>query len=164
MTLKEPFIFESLAVFKQISEADFDGKTKIYADPEFRAMFKAKTGISSAGRFADRWERSWVSHYPGRPELEESNLAYLSRQIAREKLKAEQYVTKRKEENATRIAQGLAPLPEENINRLFKIPPEPSRLESMLLLGQIDGFSKSLASASSSGLVTMYAAKASSEV
>ena len=35
MTLKEPFIFESLSVFKQISEADFEGKTKIYADPEF---------------------------------------------------------------------------------------------------------------------------------
>lgn len=97
-------------------------------------------------------------------KLEESNLAYLSRQIAREKLKAEQYVAKRREENATRRAQGLAPLPEENISRLFKIPPEPSRLESMLLLGQIDGFAKSLASGSSSGLVTMYAAKASSEV
>jgi len=97
-------------------------------------------------------------------KVEESNLAYLSRQIARERLKADQYITKRREENAARIAQGLAPLPEENINRLFKIPPEPSRLESMLLLGQIDGFAKSLASASSSGLVTMYAAKASSEV
>ena len=80
MTLKEPFIFESLAVFKQISEADFAGKTKIYSDPEFRAMFKAKTGINSAGRFADRWERSWVSHYPGHPELEESNLAELARE------------------------------------------------------------------------------------
>jgi translation initiation factor 3 subunit H len=97
-------------------------------------------------------------------KLEESNLAYLSRQIAREKLKVDQYVGKRREENAIRVAQGLAPLPEENVNRLFKVPPEPSRLESMLLLGQIDGFSKSLASASSTGLVTMYAAKASSEV
>jgi translation initiation factor 3 subunit H len=97
-------------------------------------------------------------------KLEESNLAYLSRQIARERLKADQYVGKRREENATRVAQGLAPLPEENVNRLFKIPPEPSRLESMLLLGQVDGFAKSLASASSSGFVTMYAAKASSDV
>jgi N-acyl-D-amino-acid deacylase len=79
MTLKEPFIFESLSVFKQISEADFDGKTRIYADPEFRAMFKSKMGINSAGRFADRWERSWVSYYPGHPELEESNLAELAR-------------------------------------------------------------------------------------
>jgi len=79
MTLKEPFIFESLSVFKQISAADFEGKQKIYADPEFRAVFKSKTGINSAGRFADRWERSWVSYYPGHPELEESNLAELAR-------------------------------------------------------------------------------------
>ena len=80
MTLKEPFIFESLSVFKQISAADFDGKMKSYADPAFRAVFKEKTGINSAGRFADRWERSWVSYYPGHPELEESNLAELARQ------------------------------------------------------------------------------------
>src|SRR5581483_7226390 len=79
MTLKEPFIFESLSVFKQISAADFEGKMKIYSDPEFRAVFKSKTGINSAGRFADRWERSWVSYYPGHPELEESNLAELAR-------------------------------------------------------------------------------------
>ena len=53
---------------------------KTYADPAFRAVFKEKTGINSAGRFADRWERSWVSYYPGHPELEESNLAELARQ------------------------------------------------------------------------------------
>ncbi|HZO80203.1 MAG TPA: amidohydrolase family protein [Candidatus Binataceae bacterium] len=79
MTLKEPFIFESMSLFKQISAADFDGKMRVYADPEFRAAFKAKIGINSQGRFADRWERSWVSYYPGRPELEESNLAELAR-------------------------------------------------------------------------------------
>lgn len=97
-------------------------------------------------------------------KTEEGNLAYLTRQIAREKSKADTYVAKRKEENAARVAQGLAPLPEENVNRLFKIPPEPSRLESMLLLGQMDGYSQSLAATSSIGLVTMYAAKASSGI
>jgi len=88
----------------------------------------------------------------------------LTRQIAREKSKADAYVSKRKEENAARVGQGLAPLPEENVNRLFKIPPEPSRLESMLLLGQMDGYSQSLGATSSTGLVTMYAAKASSGI
>lgn len=97
-------------------------------------------------------------------KTEEGNLAYLSRQIAREKTRADSYVAKRKEENAMRVAQGLAPLPEENVSRLFKIPPEPSRLESMLLLGQMDGFSQSLAVTSSTGLVTMYAAKASAGI
>lgn len=95
---------------------------------------------------------------------EEGNLAYLSRQIAREKARADSYVTKRKEENVTRVAQGLAPLPEEDVGRLFKIPSEPSRLESMLLLGQIDAYAQSLSGAASTGLVKMYSAKASSGI
>jgi len=93
---------------------------------------------------------------------EEGNLSYLSRQIARERAKAESYVTKRKEENQARVAQGLAPLPEDDVSRLFKIPPEPSRLESLLLLGQIDAYSKSLAVTASTGLVKMYAVNAGS--
>jgi translation initiation factor 3 subunit H len=60
------------------------------------------------------------------------------------------------------VAQGLAPLPEEDINRLFKVPPEPSRLESMLFLGQIDSYAKSLEGSASAGLVKMYAARANS--
>ncbi|PPQ64402.1 hypothetical protein CVT26_002109 [Gymnopilus dilepis] len=85
---------------------------------------------------------------------EENNLSYLSRQIAREKAKAENYIAKRKEENQARVAQGLAPLPEEDVSRLFKIPPEPSRLESLLLLGQLDGYGKSLESVASTGLMS----------
>ncbi|KAI0673504.1 hypothetical protein C8Q78DRAFT_1017515 [Trametes maxima] len=92
-------------------------------------------------------------------KTEEGNLAYLQRQIAREKAKADSYVAKRKEENASRVAAGLAPLPEEDVSRLFKIPPEPSRLESMLLLGRIDAFGKSLEETASTGLAKMYAAK-----
>ena len=93
---------------------------------------------------------------------EEGNLSYLTRQIARERAKAENYVIKRKEENQARVAQGLAPLPEDDVSRLFKIPPEPSRLESLLLLGQIDAYSKSLAVTASAGLVKMYAVNAGS--
>ncbi|THH30075.1 hypothetical protein EUX98_g4102 [Antrodiella citrinella] len=93
-------------------------------------------------------------------KTEEGNLGYLQRQIAREKARAEGYVMKRKEENATRVAQGLAPLPEEDVSRLFKIPPEPSRLESMLLLGRIGAYAKSVEETSSAGLVKMYATKA----
>lgn len=91
---------------------------------------------------------------------EEGNLSYLSRQIARERAKAENYVMKRKEENQSRVAQGLAPLPEEDVSRLFKIPAEPNRLESLLLLGQIDAYARSLALTATTGLVKMYAANA----
>ncbi|KAJ7070942.1 translation initiation factor 3 subunit 3 [Mycena amicta] len=90
---------------------------------------------------------------------EEGNVAFLQRQIARERLKADNYIAKRKEENLARVAQDLAPLPEEDVTRLFKIPPEPSRLESMLLLGQIDAYAKSLESTASSGLIKMYSVR-----
>jgi len=96
-------------------------------------------------------------------KLEEGNLAYHTRQIAREKTRAEAFVTKRKEENANRAAQGLAPLPEEDISRIFKIPPEPSRLESMLLLGQVDAYAKTLEGTSSLSLVKMYSARAGTD-
>jgi translation initiation factor 3 subunit H len=90
---------------------------------------------------------------------EEGNIAYVTRQIARERGRADSYIAKRKEENQARVSQGLAPLPEEDVTRLFKIPGEPSRLESMLLLGQMDAYGKSLGSAAGTGLVRMYAAK-----
>ena len=46
--------------------------------------------------------------------------------------------------------------------RLFKIPNEPSRLESMLLLGQLDALAKSLGQTSATSLVKLYGATAGS--
>jgi translation initiation factor 3 subunit H len=93
---------------------------------------------------------------------EENNLAYLSRQIARERVKADAHVAKRKEENALRASQGLPALPEDDVNRLFKIPPEPSRMESVLLLGQIDAVAQDLDGLVAAEMVKMYAARAGS--
>ncbi|KAJ8084091.1 hypothetical protein AAF712_000969 [Marasmius tenuissimus] len=93
---------------------------------------------------------------------EEGNIGYITRVIAREKAKAEAHMAKRKEENADRISKGLAPLPEEDAYRLFKIPNEPSRLESMLLLGQLDALAKSLGQTSATSLVKLYGATAGS--
>ncbi|KAG8903847.1 hypothetical protein FRB99_002662 [Tulasnella sp. 403] len=93
---------------------------------------------------------------------EENNITYLSRQIAREKAKAEAHIAKRKEENAARVAQGLAPLPEEDVSRLFKAPPEPSRIESVLLLGQVDAVGRELEGLTSTEMLKMYAARAGS--
>lgn len=91
---------------------------------------------------------------------EEGTLAFLMRNIARDRNRANEHIQKRKDENALRVSQGLAPLPEEDISRLFRIQPEPSRLKSMLLLGQIDAYSTSLATSASEGLVKMYGANA----
>ncbi|KAI3622551.1 eukaryotic translation initiation factor 3 subunit [Moniliophthora roreri] len=93
---------------------------------------------------------------------EEGNIGYVTRVIAREKAKAEAYIAKRKEENAERVSKGLAPLPEEDVNRMFKIPAEPSRLESMLLLGHFDALAKSLGETSGTSLVKLYGATAGS--
>lgn len=96
--------------------------------------------------------------------VEDGNVSYVMRQIARERVKADNYIAKRQEENQARIAQGLAPLPEEDVTRLFKIPAEPPRLQSQLLLGQIDVCAKSLGDAANTRLVKMYAAKASAGI
>ena len=52
----------------------------------------------------------------------------------------------------------MPPLPEEDISRLFKIPSEPSRLESMLLLGQVDASARTVEGVTSAALVKIYAA------
>jgi len=89
---------------------------------------------------------------------EEQNVGYVTRQIARERGRAEAYVQKRKEENAHRVSQGLAPLPEEDVSRMFKIPSEPSRLESVLLLSQLDGITGRMASGGAGlDMVKLYA-------
>ena len=68
---------------------------------------------------------------------EQGNLQYFQRQLAREQSKIASWQAKRKAENATRVAVGQAPLPEDEWMKLFKLPTEPSRLESLLISGQI---------------------------
>lgn len=44
------------------------------------------------------------------------------------------------QENQQRISKGDAPLPDEDINKIFKPIPTPARLDSLLLAGQIDNY------------------------
>lgn len=71
-----------------------------------------------------------------------NNFQYYQRQLAREQTKVTAWKTKRAAENATRVAQKLAPLPEDEWERLFKLPTEPSRLEGMLNARQVDQYSR----------------------
>jgi N-acyl-D-amino-acid deacylase len=69
----EPFIFESMSVFRPVSAADLAGKKRLYADPEFRRAFKEsfdrpRTGAVFAGA---SWARTWISWCPADPALEE---------------------------------------------------------------------------------------------
>ncbi len=53
---KAPFVFESAKIFKEVSEADFEGRKTIYADAEFREKFKqmlTKPGNTLGSGFAE---------------------------------------------------------------------------------------------------------------
>jgi translation initiation factor 3 subunit H len=86
-------------------------------------------------------------------------VGYQSRQLARERGRAEAYLARKKAENAQREAQGMPPLPIEDINKLFKLPQEPSRLDSTMLLGQLDDATKKLGEISALAAVQLYAAR-----
>ncbi|KAL2259882.1 hypothetical protein VTK26DRAFT_6294 [Humicola hyalothermophila] len=73
-----------------------------------------------------------------------NNHQYYQRQLAREQFKITQWQAKRKAENAARIAAKQQPLPEDEWQRLFKLPQEPSRLEGMLNARQVDQYSKQM--------------------
>ena len=77
------------------------------------------------------------SHY-----TELNNHQYHQRQMAREQAKITAWQTKRKAENAARAAAKQAPLPEDEWQRIFKLPQEPSRLEGMLNAKQVEQYSK----------------------
>jgi N-acyl-D-aspartate/D-glutamate deacylase len=65
---KAPFPFESLSIFKPVSEADFEGRKRVYADPEFRAAFRER---SSEGVLTGRWSDMLITECPGQPELDD---------------------------------------------------------------------------------------------
>jgi len=71
-----------------------------------------------------------------------NNHQYYQRQLGREQQKISAWQAKRKAENVTRVAAKQQPLPEDEWQRLFKLPQEPSRLEGMLNARQVEQYSK----------------------
>jgi N-acyl-D-aspartate/D-glutamate deacylase len=72
MSWKAPFIYEALRCFEPVSKADLTGRKEVYADPAWRADFKAKAG--NGGKIGDRWARTEISYYPLDPDLEGANV------------------------------------------------------------------------------------------
>lgn len=70
---------------------------------------------------------------------DQGNYNWYQRQLAREKLKIQQWQHKRKLENTSLAAAGKPTL-SEDWQTQFKLPAEPSRLESLLVSGQIDKY------------------------
>uniref|UniRef100_A0A7M5X1J2 Eukaryotic translation initiation factor 3 subunit H n=2 Tax=Clytia hemisphaerica TaxID=252671 RepID=A0A7M5X1J2_9CNID len=59
------------------------------------------------------------------------------RNVARQQQQIENYKQKRQHENDARKARGEAPLPEEDVNKIFRPNLPPNRLEHLLSTGQI---------------------------
>ncbi|KAF9971816.1 hypothetical protein BGZ73_005146 [Actinomortierella ambigua] len=75
---------------------------------------------------------------------EQGNYAYWQRSVERENKKKAAYLANRKAENARRQQLGQQPLPNEDVDALFKFPTEPSRLDHLLITGQIDNYCKQI--------------------
>ena len=71
-----------------------------------------------------------------------NNYQYYQRSLAREQAKITAWQQKRKAENAARTASKQSLLPEDEWQRLFKLPQEPSRLETLLNSRQVEQYSR----------------------
>ncbi|KAE9989784.1 hypothetical protein EG327_002251 [Venturia inaequalis] len=71
-----------------------------------------------------------------------NNHQYYQRSLAREQAKITAWQTKRKAENAARAASKQTALPEDEWQRLFKLPLEPSRLETLLNSRQVEQYTR----------------------
>ncbi|CDH51145.1 eukaryotic translation initiation factor 3subunit [Lichtheimia corymbifera JMRC:FSU:9682] len=89
-------------------------------------------------------------------QQELNNYQYWQRSVAREQVKIQAWLTKRRQENAIRAEKGQAPLPEDEVNTLFKLPTEPSRLDSMILTAQMHNFTKQLNQFAGPSLTRLY--------
>jgi N-acyl-D-amino-acid deacylase len=77
---REPFPFESMAVFKPISAADLAEKRRLYADPAFRTRFRESSDGAFGAILSGWWDRTLIAHCPGHPELAERPLAEFARE------------------------------------------------------------------------------------
>jgi len=70
-----PLPLESLPVMKPVSQADADGKRRLYADESFRAALRERL---DHGRFAARFRAMQVTHHPPDRTLEERQVGDLA--------------------------------------------------------------------------------------
>lgn len=85
---------------------------------------------------------------------ENNNVAYLQRNLVREKQRHEGLIKEREEENIKRRKQGLAELPQ--IPEWRGGSKDPSRLELVCLSGQVDNLAKNMGVEASKGLLRAY--------
>ena len=80
----EPFPFEMRPLFKQIMEADREGRKAIYRDPEFRNQFREDTAAGARNALAGWIDRTVVSMAPDNPEWEERPLREIAESVGKD--------------------------------------------------------------------------------
>ncbi|MDX2168277.1 MAG: amidohydrolase family protein [Deltaproteobacteria bacterium] len=68
---KAPFPFEGMSLFNQVSQADLEGKKRIYADPEFRRQMRERLDDSGTFRLADPVRNMIIAEFAPDASLEE---------------------------------------------------------------------------------------------
>ena len=71
---KAPFLFEAMSMFKPVSQADFAGKQRLYADPEFRRAFAEKMTSGVRPSFRSSFSKTVISQYAPDSSLDERPL------------------------------------------------------------------------------------------
>ncbi|KAJ8926487.1 hypothetical protein NQ314_021146 [Rhamnusium bicolor] len=80
--------------------------------------------------------------------------------VSRQQQDKHRYLQKRAQENAARAAKDEPPLPEEDINKLFRPHPVPPRLNPMIIAGQINTYSQAISQFCSQSLAKLYITQA----
>ncbi|XP_046856886.1 eukaryotic translation initiation factor 3 subunit H-like [Xenia sp. Carnegie-2017] len=82
------------------------------------------------------------------------------RNSARQQQQKDAHLAKRKSENQARKERGERPLPEDDILKMFKPLPVPSRLENLLLSGQADNYCKEINEFASQSFAKLFLSEA----
>lgn len=81
-------------------------------------------------------------------------------QVNRQDQERHRVLTKHAQENAARIAKGEPPLPEEDINKMFRPILVPPRLNPMIVSGQINTYAQHISQFCSQSLAKLYMTQA----
>ncbi|GAB0181694.1 mitochondrial enolase superfamily member 1 [Grus japonensis] len=82
------------------------------------------------------------------------------RNVSKQQQQKHQYQQRRQQENIQRQSRGEPPLPEEDINKLFKPPQPPARMESLLIAGQINTYCQNIKEFNAQNLGKLFMAQA----
>merc|ERR1711934_526323 len=92
---------------------------------------------------------------------ESNKYHYYLRNVQRQQQQQQQALQKRKMENAARVSRGEAELPDDDLvnNPAFKPIPLPSRLDSLLVTGQINHYCSQISQFASSNYGKLFLAQ-----